>query len=361
MADRTFRRRHFLIGMGTLSAAAILSYLSGNRSEAPEDTETADNDTTSDQPVSNPNEEGKGEDNDEDQRDPPKHGSIVFVYDDGPMEDYTQAFPVHQGFDAPATAGIVSNWIGREDYQENGCMDVEQLEELVDAGWEIASHTIEHTPLGTFELTEDADSDDERIYPEEIRHGYELGMTLEITDGEQVSHRTVVDYGTDDVDRYLHLDEPLGESFAAGEAVVRYPADQMHKSLGESKHELENLGFEIDTLLGPYDSFDEYSMEFVPEYYDGVANARHGSRINDPDNFDPYETRRDYFIEFANVESVQSDLDTIAEQGALGVVGAHTYKPEVDEDAIHDMLSWVAERDIEILTLREAIGIYATE
>lgn len=55
----------------------------------------------------------------------------------------------------------------------------------------------------------------------------------------------------------------------------------------------------------------------------------------------------------------QTGSREIAERGALGVVGAHTSKTEVDQDGIRDMLSWVTERDIEILTLREAIDIYA--
>ncbi|MFC7007886.1 hypothetical protein [Halalkalicoccus salilacus] len=80
-----------------------------------------------------------------------------------------------------------------------------------------------------------------------------------MTNGDRTVHRTVADYGSDGVGRYIALDEPLGESFAAGETVVRYPDEQMHASLGESKRELERLGFEVDTLLAPYDNFDEYS------------------------------------------------------------------------------------------------------
>lgn len=114
-----------------------------------------------------------------------------------------------------------------------------------------------------FGLVEDADPNDERVYPEEIRHGYHRGKVLELTNGDRTIHRTVADYGTDDGGQYIEFNEPIGESFPAGETIVRYPADQMHESLGDSKRELEELGFEINTLLTPYDSFDEYSMEFA--------------------------------------------------------------------------------------------------
>ncbi|MDL5360636.1 polysaccharide deacetylase family protein [Halalkalicoccus sp. NIPERK01] len=285
----------------------------------------------------------------------PEGGAVVFVYDDGPLEDYTQAFPAHQAFDAPATVGVVSDWLGRPDYQTNGCMDVAHLEELVEAGWEVASHTTEHTTLGTFELLEDAYPGDERIYPEEIRHGYHRGKTLEIADDEHTLHRTVADYGSDGIGRYIELAEPVGEACAAGETRVRYPAEQMRASLRDSKRALERAGFAVDTLLAPYDNFDDYSREFVAEYYSGVANARHGSRVNDPEGFDPFYTRRDYFIEFTSPERVKADLDEIAERGALGVIGAHTFKEEVTEERIHETLSWVHERGISVLTLRDAI------
>lgn len=286
---------------------------------------------------------------------PPDNGAAVFVYDDGPMQDYTQAFPVHQEFDAPATTGIVTEWIGREGFMDNDWMDVHRLEELVEAGWEIASHTVEHTALGTFELVEDAAPGDAVVYPEHFRHGYHHGKDLVVTDGERRVVRTVVDHGADDTGYYIAFDDPVGESFAAGETIVRYPPEQMHEALAESKRALERFGFEVDTLLAPYDNFDAYSLEFVPEYYDGVANAHHGTRINSPDAFDPYGTRRDYFIEFTDRASVERDLDAIAERGALGVLGAHTFKDEVTPGRIRETLEWIDERDIEVMTLREAI------
>lgn len=347
-------RRTFLGITGTTLAG--LSGCVGSLNDMTDDTTDGnDGDTTAD---SN-DDEDETEERDDESPDPPENGAVVFVYDDGPMEDYTQAFPVHREFDAPATSGIVSEWIGREDYQSNGCMDVEQLEELADAGWEIASHTVEHTPVGTFDLVEDADPSDERVHPEEIRHGYHRGKVLELTTDDWTIHRTITDYGTDDDGQYIALDEPLGRTCPAGETTVRYPDEQMHEALSESKRDLEGLGFEIETLLAPYDNFDAYSREFVPEYYAGVANARHGSRINDPEGFDPYRTRRDYFIEFTSREAVKADIDEIAERGALGVFGAHTFKEEVSEERIRETLEWVTERGIEVMTLREAIARFA--
>lgn len=286
---------------------------------------------------------------------PPENGAVVFVYDDGPIQDYTQAFPVHQEFDAPASTGIVTEWIGRQNFMNNDWMDVDHLEELAAAGWEIMSHTTEHTALGTFELVRDAEPVDRLVYPAHFRHGYHHGKDLVVTDGEHRVVRTVVDHGTNDTGYYIELDDPVGEVFPAGETIVRYPPEQMHEALAASKRTLERLGFEVDTLLAPYDNFDAYSMEFVPEYYAGVANATHGTRINAADGFNPYQTHRDYFIEFTDRTAVKQDLDAIAERGALGVFGAHTFKDDVTPERIRETLEWIDARDIEVLTLRDAI------
>ena len=41
------------------------------------------------------------------------------------------------------------------------------------------------------------------------------------------------------------------------------------------------------------------------------------------------------------------------------MIGAHTFKDEVTEEGIYETLEWVDERDIAVMTLREAIERYA--
>jgi len=184
----------------------------------------------------------------------------VFVYDDGPVEDHSTAFPVHQEFEAPATSGIVSGWVGRNQY-----MDVGQLKELADAGWEIASHTVEHTTVDSATVTEPIAATDTSIYPDHIRHGYHEGKTLVITDGEQEIRREIAGLGRDSDDvRYIELTEEISHSFPATEAEIHYPETFVEESLAKSKRELEDLGFDVESFLVPYDKFDAFSMQFVP-------------------------------------------------------------------------------------------------
>lgn len=287
---------------------------------------------------------------DPDGLEPPEKGAAVFVYDDGRTEDCTEVLPVHEEFGFPATSGVVSGRVGRKHY-----MDVEQLRALAEAGWEIASHTVSHTPVGQYELTGPTDPEDTELYASHTRHGHHEGTTLQVTDGDRSVRRTIKGLGEDDDGtRYIVLAEPVGASFESGETVVRSPPEFVEDVLAKSKRDLEAMGFRVDSLLAPYDAFDAYSMRFVPEYYDYVANARLGSAINRPDGFDPYETARDYYIEYTTAEAVEGVLDGIAETGALGVFGAHPAEEVVTQERVREVLEMVEARGIRVMTLREA-------
>lgn len=340
-------RRQALRGIGTIAGISLAGCL------GQDDPDSEDEDTAEDNPENGSEEEQKEEveERTEENLESPENGAVVFVYDDGPIEDYTKAFPVHEEFDAPATTGIVTEWIG----QSADWMNVKHLKELAAAGWEICSHTTDHGTVASFEIQVDIEASDRQIRPEEIRHGHHGGKEIELTDGDRSVIRTVEELDGEGEDRYIVLTEPVGESFEAGETVIRYPEEYMHELLGDSKRELEELGFEVDTFLAPYDQFNTWSMEFVPEYYAGVANANHGERIN-YEGFNPFETQRHYFIEFVDRSIIESDLDEIANQGALGVFGAHTVKEEVTEELIRETHEWINERGIEVMTLRDAFA-----
>ncbi len=366
--DRSSTRREFLVATGVGGIMFFSGCFTSVREGYSIDRETSTG--TSDRTVDSTDRSGADRNEESDTRkakkrtsappEPPENGAVVFVYDDGPITDYTQAFPAHRAFDAPATTGIVSEWVGRENFMNRDWMGVEHLAELSDAGWEIASHTAEHTTVGTYELVEDATRNDERVYPTGVRHGFWTPKDVEVTDGDRTVRVTATGRGEDDTGRYVELAEPLGASFAAGETVVRYPKDVMKEAVAGSKQDLQAQGFEVETFLAPYDDFDAWSQAFVDDHYVGVANGDHGRRINDPSKYAPYQTRRAYFIEFTEPKLVQRDLDEIAQRGALGVFGAHTHKEKVTEDRIRTTLEWIEERDIEVVTLRNAVEIYAS-
>ncbi|QLD89077.1 polysaccharide deacetylase family protein [Natronomonas salina] len=340
------RRRVLATAAGVAGLAGCLSFAS---TESPS-TETAT--PTDDDEFSDPGTETETPDDDPEPF--PDGGAVAFVYDDGPLSDYTKAFPAHRAFDAPATSCIVPEWIGTS-RSTGEMMAVDHLEELAAAGWEIASHTSGHEPLGSFELTADAAAGDSRVYPAEIRHGHHPGKPVEITDGDRTVATTVAGSGRDESgESYVELAESLDTAFAAGDSEIRHPPELMAETLQESKQALERRGFEVSTLLAPYDQFDAYSARFASEYYEVVANGDHGSIITYPGEYEPLWTQRDYFVEYTSRETVQSALDEVAATGGLGVLGAHTFKEEVTEARIRETLEWIEDRGIEVLTMGEA-------
>jgi peptidoglycan/xylan/chitin deacetylase (PgdA/CDA1 family) len=71
---------------------------------------------------------------------PPK--PIIITFDDGNVDNFDIAFPIMQSYGLTGTAYIVANRLGSEGY-----LSVEQLEQMVHAGWEIGSHSMTHADL----------------------------------------------------------------------------------------------------------------------------------------------------------------------------------------------------------------------
>lgn len=285
-----------------------------------------------------------------------ENGAVTFVYDDGPVEDVEIALPAHEKYDVPASAGIVSNWMESNDDQ---WLDTDGVATLSDAGWEIACHTADHVALTSFELVEDVEPGDSRIYPEgRGQHGFVTGHPIEVTDGETVLRRTIVASDDDEIGRYFTLDEPIDESFAAGETVERYPSDFVRQQLETSIDALSE--FDPTTFLAPHNVIDDRHIDIVSDYYDGIFNVHSGDPANEVP-FDPFDTNRSYFAERVDRNEVYDDLERIADENLYGILGAHTYRDAVTRERIEETLEWCAELGIEVLTFEDAISRNAVE
>ncbi|WP_339106025.1 polysaccharide deacetylase family protein [Haloterrigena salinisoli] len=343
-------RRTVLRGTATLGIASIAGCF---RSDASENGETenesvSSSDKTDSDQVNN-DDGGASKNGGEDEWF--ENGAVTFIYDDGPNDDLEQAFPAHETYDAPATVGIVSEWMRGNDER---WMNADEVTRLADAGWEIASHTATHVAVTSFNLVEDVSPGDDRIYPEgRGQHGFLLGDPIEVTDGEKLVQRTVVESDDDDIGRYLELDEPIDTSFTAEETVERYTEPFVRSQLADSKKALAE--FSPTTFLAPHDVIDDRHLDIVREYYEGVLNVNPGTPVNDIP-FDPFDTNRAYFAEHVDRDQVYADLTQIAEENVYGVLGAHTHREEVTQDRIAETLEWCDELGIEVITFEDAIS-----
>jgi peptidoglycan/xylan/chitin deacetylase (PgdA/CDA1 family) len=92
---------------------------------------------------------------------------VVITFDDGDLDVYENAFPVMQELGYSGVFYVVSNWVGGKDV-----IDDEQLKEMIDAGWEIGSHSKSHADLV---------ADHDVVRAEVLESRLELNETLGIT------------------------------------------------------------------------------------------------------------------------------------------------------------------------------------
>lgn len=74
-------------------------------------------------------------------RELPPH-PILITFDDGHIDNYTNAFPIMQKYGFTGVLYIVGNYLGTDDYLNRA-----QILEMYKAGWEVGSHTLNHYDL----------------------------------------------------------------------------------------------------------------------------------------------------------------------------------------------------------------------
>jgi len=67
---------------------------------------------------------------------------VVITFDDGNEDVYKNAFPILKRLGYPATSYIIVTWIGAQNV-----VTMDELKDLISAGWEIGSHTMTHIDL----------------------------------------------------------------------------------------------------------------------------------------------------------------------------------------------------------------------
>jgi peptidoglycan/xylan/chitin deacetylase (PgdA/CDA1 family) len=67
---------------------------------------------------------------------------ILITFDDGHLDNYTNAFPIMQKYGFTGALYLVVNYIGTDGY-----MNVDQIIEMYNAGWEVGSHSTNHFDL----------------------------------------------------------------------------------------------------------------------------------------------------------------------------------------------------------------------
>lgn len=279
------------------------------------------------------------------------NGRVVFVYDDSWREDWTDTFPVHQDEGVPACCAAVVDHV-----DTSWGLLPEHLREMEDAGWEIMAHTASHVAVGNLYLTAPAAAGDERLSLDGSFLAEYEGEEIVISDGDRTVENAVAGGDQDDTGIYLDLAEPIGESFDAGTAYVRFTEDRIRDEVVGSKDALEDLGVEVDGFVSPFGRSDGLVEDLVRDHYAAFAN-RGGNGLNALEGLDPHALGRSSIDGHAVTEAdIEAFFDDVAANDTLGIAVGHSQFDETSPERIRFAIQAAKERDLEIVTLRAALA-----
>lgn len=285
-------------------------------------------------------------------------GYLVFTYDDGTIEDYEKTFRVHREYDAPACVAASPGLLGSSDEW----LDADQLREMYDAGWEVMSHTLKHRALGEIRITEDVEAGDTEVAVAAHRHGRFPGDPIVLLDADgNATEAVVAGRGGSGDDQYLELEEPIDASISGADRYVRYTDEFTHEILSESKARLEEIVGEgqVTGFVYPYERHDGLAAEIVPDYYETTPRAFMGDGLNPTDVSDPFTISREYFEEDRmDEDDLARFLDRVANEPDFGILASHSSYDALTEERIATAIEMARERDIEIVTLQEALDTF---
>lgn len=275
---------------------------------------------------------------------------LVFIFDDGYKEDYTQTFPVFQDEGVPACIATPSANVDRGPKFLTG----KQVTEMTGAGWEVMSHGVKHESLGSVRVTQDISSDDTRVYV----HRNALGRTpheVEIYNDEKRTVASLTGLGQDDTGKYLTLESSVGTSFGASGTRLRFTEEVTRKVLSKSKRSLGERGFDVSSFVLPYDTHDQRTLDLAREYYEAIPNVRHGG-INGGRAANPFGLIRTYFRPGFMTESELNEyLDRVVKVNGLAIFGGHSRHPRMTGERIQTAIKGAKERNIDVVTLHTAL------
>jgi len=124
---------------------------------------------------------------------------VVFTFDDAYRDVYKNAFPILERYGFTGVVYVIAGQVGK-----GGYMSKAELEELVDAGWEIGSHGWSHTSLRSAEVNLEKEIVDSRRTLKRMLDGpvdifaFPYGLTSKYVTGlvKEAGYRGAVGLGT---------------------------------------------------------------------------------------------------------------------------------------------------------------------
>ncbi|MFW5906144.1 MAG: DUF2334 domain-containing protein [Desulfobia sp.] len=283
--------------------------------------------------------------------------ALIIVYDDGHIQDLTQALPVHQKMNAPAVSSINPDTLGNK-----GRLKRRHLHMLELWGWEIASHGLYHAHLGK----------------NKIKNRIKKGSTIvEISNAHLIEKRyryslydpntntkeefDVEDIIIDDDKHYIQVKNPLLFNHTK-DAYVTLTKNSMQKEIYGSKEILREMGFRVTSFVFPYNGYTEQAKNIVRKHY---LFARVGQRkgCDFPKAFintSPMKCRTLHAACFENELITDEDLHELlkrtVQEHSLLILYAHSGKESFSVKRLENIIQTARDLGLNITTFQKLMA-----
>lgn len=284
---------------------------------------------------------------------------LVIMYDDGPVEDYEIAFPVHQAQGVPGVVCINSSTVNTENN-----LSIDQLKEMEDAGWEIVNHGKYHAALDNRKVIKNINAGDTRIYidrPYRVKKQYKYLLYNEITGKKEVVN--IVDVQAERENRkrgYVEIEGGAQNSYPSWSTCLRLTEDSAVEEILEGKKELINMGFNVTNYTYSYNAYEDWSKKIVSKYHNAARSNSGGKILFKRINKKPLSKYALYSTNFEVDKITDKKLEFLlgqtAKKGGLTILWAHTWSDNFTQERLHYIIELAKSKNIQITTLQEALN-----
>lgn len=287
---------------------------------------------------------------------------LVIMYDDGAVEDYEVAFPVHQRHGVPGVVAANSSTLNTPHN-----LTVDQLKEMENAGWEVVNHGKYHAALDNRKVERKINRGDTKIHvhlPYRVKEQYEYLLYNQMTGREEVVDVVNIHVNHDNRKRgYLEIESGTENAYPVRGTYLRLTPGAAREEIVTGKKELLDLGFNVTNYTYSYNAYEDWSKEMVSRYHNASRSNTGGKLLFNRINREPLNRYALYSTNFEidkiSDEQINFLLGQTARNGGLTILWAHTWSDNFTRERLNRIIRLAKEKNIQIVTLEEAINIFS--
>ena len=294
-------------------------------------------------------------------------GMVTYSFDDGLASVYADALPILKKHHQKATVGIVYDRVisGSDDY-----LDVSQVMEMQNSGWEVASHGLTHkrpTEIPQYYYQESIsgwEKDDRHPGVYKASYPYELigqlwedGIQLQPVANLKEVAKKKGSYFLDTLIGAVHV-HPYADEHPRR---LDIRSTSYQREMSDSRRNLEELGFKVTTYVTPYNYWTPEMREVCKYYYQQAANG--GESANFKGKMDRYWLKRYFIHTMGPAEEVIRLLkkNVIDQDGWLifcfhGIEDETGWQPWSAEN-LEQLAAWIDQEGVKVVTIAEGVEI----